>query len=185
MTTRRTRLYGQVFKSSWATFRGSAVSKRRLRQRRSTTIKSPLKIDIAAEGLRVQSLGAILSELDDLQQKVDHHEEWILHSLQPAASKMAVHLEHMREVAKQPVLVETPDAIATKVSSIVESTDALARQSDDLHDRLSFYTLLQRQLRELIDLARDQHYRDFRAAGGYVKSCVNKIRRRPSPALWL
>ena len=160
MTTRRTRLYGgPAMRPSRVAFQGS----RRLLRYRSDTGKSPLK-DIAAEGLRVESLGAVLSELADLQQKVGRHDELILHSLQPTASKMTAYLEKMRVVSKQPVLVEVPDAIASKVSSIMKTIDALAREFDDLHDRLSHYTLLQGQLRELIDIARKQHSQHFRSA---------------------
>lgn len=145
-------------------FQSSGALKRRLWRYRSGTGKSPLKTDIAVEGLRFESIGAILSELVDLQQKVDSHEELIFHSLQPAASKMTAYLERMGEVSKRPILFEVPDAITAKVAYIMETIEALVHEFDDLHDRLSHYTLLQGHLKELIDIARKQQSQHFRAA---------------------
>ena len=120
--------------------------------------------EAAVESLGVAIPDPVLSRLYALETSVEAQGNLITHAIQPTVSKLARQLEGAPEPGALPPAATARYELQSKISDVFETTEKIVEEFEDLYARLSSYTRLQKQLADLLRLARTRSNRDFRDA---------------------
>lgn len=102
--------------------------------------------------------------LERLEKRQEGQEALMRHAIQPTVTKMARLVEEYTGRDSLPAASSAQYELHNRVADILITVENLADVFDDLGERLSSYTLLQKQLRDLLVLCRSVGSRIFRSA---------------------
>ena len=104
------------------------------------------------------------SRIKDLESSVKEHDHLLSHAVQPVLQMFARRIEGGVKEINYALAISEQDDWHSKVAEIFDTVDQVSSDFEDLRNRLSSYTVLQAQLRDLLHKARSNGSRDFRHA---------------------